>query len=333
MRRIGWTLCLLIAACALSAQDIPGKNRSHWDLRGPVQRVKESQYLSFHFKVEGLRFYTADRSLFAGFQEFVFDTTGVLTYHRIFQEGKSVDQYETFEYDSLHRLQSFRWGVGRQQAGELQYQFNKLNRLAIERQYDDTGGLFQQSTYSYRRGKLEEVKTFNRYGGRIADVHYTYDSVGRLVKVYNEQLPYIYSEGYTRETEYFTDSLPSRIRYYDGKNRLQWEYTAEYDSKKRLVRETTYAPDGSVRKQREIRYDRKGNILSEELVNEGKVQHITYRYMRKSNWTESKETRFGDTDFRTFYLQYDAYGNWTEKADYDGINLQLTTREILYFEP
>ena len=57
-------------------------------------------------------------------------------------------------------------------------------------------------------------------------------------------------------------------------------------------------------------------------------QVISYSY--RSNRLKTIRNRYGDVDFRTFFLKYDEWGNWVEKAEYDGINLQVTTREITY---
>ena len=145
----------------------------------------------------------------------------------------------------------------------------------------------------------------------------------------NEWNPYRYSIPYRKRYAYDTHGNLCRICY-ESKER-SWDYRRESDASGRMLSEATYDTRDSLLKKRVCNYDRRKRLSAEEVFDGRLTQRIQYCYFRDGRLKYIRN-RFGDTDFRTLFTVYDAQGNWTEKIEYDGINMQCTTREITYYQ-
>ncbi|MBO4282924.1 MAG: hypothetical protein J5873_07015 [Bacteroidales bacterium] len=327
----------LLALCCLPllfvrAQGGAVRDWASMGLNGKVSNLKESVYLSHSFQVEDLHFVFAEKTSLTGFSEYRFDTSGRMAVCRLFQQTPYRDQYDSFVFDGAHRLRACYWGSGGVLQGREEYVYNIIGHLSNARQYDDTGGLFCETVYCYRDGLLAEEVTYNRVYTEISRVQYTYDSLKRRMKEESLWNPYKYNVAYTKLYTYDAQGHVARIQYAEKAGEKRWDYRRRNDDSGRILFESTLHLPDSVNKQRQYTYDRRHRVVK-ELSQDGRLkQEIRYRYDRDGR-LQSIRNRFGDTDFRTFFVHYDTEGNWTEKVEYDGINLQVTTREITYLKP
>jgi hypothetical protein len=321
-------LLLLVLAAPLSAQREVVQRPSSFSLEGPVRYLRESVYISHHFQVNGWRFKDAEKSVMTGFGELHFDTLGSLTYKRMFRQQPFTDQTDTFEYDVQGRMAGHVWMVGNRPVGSAMFTHNLLDQLVSVRQFDDTGALFCETAYRYRDGRISEEKTFSRAYVMISEIRYTYDSLKRLVREECPWNPYRYAVPYVKEYAYDANGWISSIRYSEKDVSRCWVYHRVSDRSGKILSESTCDKNDSLLKIRHYRYGFRGRIKQEVSLDGQLHQDIRYRY-RKGR-LHAVRNRYGDVDFRTFYLKYDKAGNWVEKVEYDGINLQVTTREITY---
>lgn len=301
---------------------------SSFELKGPVRSLSESIYLSYHFKVDGMRYREAEKSIQTGFNEWRFDSAGYLTFYRVFRQQPFQDQTDTFTFDAQHRMTEHSWWMGRRMAGRTEHKYNILGQLVSVRQYDDTGALFCETAYRYRGGLLSEERTFSRAYVPISEIHYTYDSLKRLVREECPWNPYRYVVPYVKEYFYDAAGNMAGIRYGEKEEKKGWTYRRTSDDAGRILSESTYNTADSLLKNRSFKYDFRGRLVSEQSLVGLLRQEISYTY--RSNRLNTIRNRYGDVDFRTFFLKYDEWGNWVEKVEYDGINLQITTRVITY---
>lgn len=327
-RRCALLLLLFAFPAILLAQVEDARDRASLGFSGPVRFVKESIYLSHHFKVKGLRFKEAEKSVLTGFSELHFDSAGWLTVQRLFQESPFRDQTDSFTFDSRQRLVGHQWQAGGRSLGRTEHRYNLIGQRISFRQYDDTGAFFCETAYRYRGGLLSEEKTYSRTHAIISETHYTYDSLKRLVREEALPNPYRYSIPYVKEYAYDGGGNLCMIRYVERGGENRWTYRRQSDASGKMLSESTYDAADSLTRIHTFKYNRRGQVVA-EMADDGRLkQEIRYSY--RHGRLEWMQNRFGDTDFRTFYLRYDEWGNWVEKADFDGINLQVTTREITY---
>lgn len=322
---IFFSVCLWLSA---SAQKVPVHSLSTFSLKGKVCSVKESSFLCYHFEISELKIKYFEKTKQTGFKNFRFNTSGNLLSSSMFQERPFINQYDTFRYDSKQQLLFHQRGVPKQVLGSEEYTYNMMDKLTSVRQYDDTGGLFQETGYRYRKGLLSEETTYSRHNVVISTLKYTYDSLKRLVDEENVWNPYRYSIPYRKRYAYDVHGNLCGIQY-ESKEK-NWNYRRESDAEGRMLSEATYDSRDSLLKRRVCRYDRRKRLSAEEVFDGRLTQHIQYAYFRDGRLKYIRN-RFGDTDFRTIFTQYDLQGNWTEKIEYDGINMQCTTREIVYY--
>lgn len=311
-----------------SAQQSMVRTTASSDLEGQVRCVKESSYLCYHFEISEVKIKSFEKTRLTGFKTLRFDTAGNMVSCRVFQESPFVNQYDSFRFDARQHLLHHQWGVADKAQGWEEYTYNRLDKLTAMRQYDDTGGLFQETGYHYRKGLLSEETTYSRRNVVISNLKYKYDSLNRLVEEENAWNPYRFSIPYHKRYAYDADGNLCRIQY-ESKEK-SWDYRRQSDAAGRMLSEATYNAADSLLKKRVCTYNRRGQLMTEEVFDGRLTQHICYRYFRDGRLNYIRN-RFGDTDFRTIFTQYDAQGNWTEKIEYDGINMQCTTREILYY--
>lgn len=323
-------LCLLLSPARARAQEGKVRDLASMALNGKIGKIKETVYLSHRFQVDGLKLLYAEKTALTGFSEYRFDTSGRMTVCRLFQQTPYRDQYDSFAFDAAHRLRACYWGAGGVPQGREEFVYNIIGQLSHARQYDDTGGLFCETVYRYHDKLLLEEVTYNRQYVEISRVKYTYDSLKRLLKEESLRNPYKYNVAYTKRYTYDAKGHAVRIQYTEKSGKKQWDYRCRFDASGRILSESTVHLPDSVDKHREYTYDCRHRLVK-EVSQDGRIkQQKRYRYDRKGRLLYVRN-QFGDTDFRTFYRQYDAEGNWTEKVDYDGINLQVTTREITYY--
>lgn len=327
--RVFLSVLLLLPCIFAGAQDGRARTTSSLDLKGKVCSVKESAYLCYHFEISDVKIKHFEKTKLTGFKTYRFDTSGNLLSVRMFQETPFVNQYDSFRFDDRQRMVYHQWGVSDRPAGREEHTYNMIGKLTSVRQYDDTGGLFQETGYRYRKGLLVEATTYSRRNVVISKLKYTYDSLSRLVEEENEWNPYRYSIPYRKRYAYDAHGNQCRIRYESREK--TWDYRRESDAAGRMLSEATYDARDSLLKKRVCTYDRRRRLSGEEVFDGRMYQHIQYRYARNGR-LEYIRNRFGDTDFRTIFTVYDAQGNWTEKIDYDGINMQCTIREITYYQ-
>lgn len=320
---------LLMALLApLHAQRNEARHLSSFELKGPVRSLRESIYLSYHFKVDEMRYREAEKSLQTGFNEWRFDSAGYLTFYRVFRQQPFQDQTDTFTFDAQHRMTAHSWWMGGRMAGRTEHKYNLIGQLVSVRQYDDTGALFCETAYRYRGGLLSEERTFSRAYVPISEIHYTYDSLQRLVREECPWNPYRYVVPYVKEYSYDANGWLCRISYSEKDTSKCWTYRKTSDRNGKILSEETYDYRDSCMKIRHYKYGSRGRLVWEGSQADHLWQVISYSY--RSNRLNTIRNRYGDVDFRTFFLKYDEWGNWVEKVEYDGINLQITTREITY---
>ena len=321
-------LFFLLTAVPLHAQTGNIRQRASFGLEGPVRKLRETVYISHNFRVDGLHFKEAEKSSVTGFSEMRFDSAGNMTYFHRFREYPFEDWTDSFEFDRQLHLVAQYGGASGMLTQRTSCRYNFLGQLVAVRQLDDTGALFCETAYRYRGGLLSEEKTYSRAYVVIAETDYSYDSLKRLVREEALWNPYRYSVPYVKEYAYDANGTLSCIRYLPREKKDWWTYRKSSDANGRICSESTYDASDSLLKIHNFRYGFRGRLVQEE-ADDGKIrQDIRYRY-RKGR-VHVVRNRFGDTDFRTFYLRYDSWGNWVEKAEYDGINLQVTVREITY---
>ena len=321
-----WWLLLLLPT--LQAQREEARDLASCGVSGPVRHIRESVYLSHRFKVEGLHFKEAEKSVQTGFSEYRFNGAGMLTYFRSYQQSPYREQTDSFTFDDRQRLTGHTWSAGNRQAGRSEHKYNLLGQRISLRQYDDTDALFCETAYRYRGGLLSEEKTFSRAYVPISEIHYTYDSLKRLVKEECPWNPYRYVVPYVKEYSYDANGWLCRISYSEKDTSKCWTYRKTSDRNGKILSEETYDYRDSCMKIRHYKYGSRGRLVWEGSQADHLWQVISYSY--RSNRLNTIRNRYGDVDFRTFFLKYDEWGNWVEKAEYDGINLQVTTREITY---
>lgn len=326
--RVILSVLLLSLGFHAAAQDGRARTAASLELKGKVRCVKESAYLCYHFEISDVKIKQFEKTKLTGFKTWRFDTSGNVLSCRMFQETPFINQYDTFRFDAKQRMVYHQWGVSDRAGGWEEYAYNMMDKLTSVRQYDDTGGLFQETGYRYRKGLLSEATTFSRRNVVISKLKYTYDSLQRLVEEENEWNPYRFSIPYRKKYAYDAHGNLCRMQY-ESKEK-SWKYYRESDAAGRMLSEMTCDGRDSLLKKRVCTYDRRKRLSAEEVFDGRLTQHIRYRYARNGR-LEYIRNRFGDTDFRTIFTVYDARGNWTEKIEYDGINMQCTTREILYY--
>ena len=328
LRKVYLTLLLLALLPPLSAQRDEARDLASLSLSGPVLKIRESVYLSHSFHVDGMQFKDAEKSVMTGFSEYRFNDAGYMTYYRIYRQSPYREQTDSFTFDNQNRLTGHIWGVGSRRMGRSEHRYNLIGQLVSLRQYDDTDALFCETAYRYRSGLLSEERTFSRANVPISEIHYTYDSLKRLVKEECPWNPYRYAVPYTKDYTYDNAGNINSIRYSEKEVKNRWTYRKTTDAAGRILMESTYDSSDSLLKIRHFHYNMRGRLVREDSQDGVLLQEIRYSY--RHGRLHTMRNRYGDTDFRTFFLRYDEWGNWVEKAEYDGINLQVTTREITY---
>lgn len=328
LRKVYLTLLLLALLPPLSAQRDEARDLASLAVSGPVLKIRESVYLSHSFHVDGMQFKDAEKSVMTGFSEYRFNDAGYMTYYRIYRQSPYREQTDSFTFDNQNRLTGHIWGVGGRRMGRSEHRYNLIGQLVSLRQYDDTDALFCETAYRYRSGLLSEERTFSRANVPISEIHYTYDSLKRLVKEECPWNPYRYVVPYVKEYSYDANGWLCRISYSEKDTSKCWTYRKTSDRNGKILSEETYDYRDSCMKIRHYKYGSRGRLVWEGSQADHLWQEIRYSY--RHGRLHTVRNRYGDTDFRTFFLRYDEWGNWVEKAEYDGINLQVTTREITY---
>lgn len=332
MQKFGFVIGLLFFLLPLHAQLLTQeKTCSMWELNGPVHSLNVSVYRSDRFSIDGNNLNDFEKSHLLYFEDFIFDSLHSLTYYKSHNKNGSNEDFEKYTFDSLHRIVAITYGANQAEQEQITYHYNRLNRLYLANHYNDSGQLNLQTTYRFKDDRISEIKIYNTQKIVWSHVKYTYDDAGNLLEMRNVKSPLLQNKPYAFQYEYNSNNLKTLERYLDENDAMVWETHYKYDKKGRLTIEETYDGTGQLQKQIQYKYGRKNLLKYETRKDAARTQNITYYYDRRQRIILSSNL-FGDVDFRTFYLEYDAYGNWTEKLEFDGLQLQVTSRSFTYFE-
>lgn len=330
MKKPNILLLLLFWVSVLSAQETVEKTTLSFQLSGNVKTMEDIQYISHKFKIDGLKVRNYEASSLVSTETFKFDTNLFLTHHvRLNGDGKS-ELTEFYTFDSKHHLHTYKWLKPLERhRGEIRYNYNRLNRLMSTTELDDTGGVMLITAYRYHGKKVREIKTYNDHYVLWNWTQFEYDSLGNHIESKNLQSMLLFNRPYRKTMEYDENHQMTKMRFYDYKDSLRWEYVADYDKKSRLIYEATMDSLGNVVKEKSYFY--KGDMLKKEKISDTTLTQDVSYYYDSGNRRIITRNIFGDVDFRTFYMNFDKYGNWTEKLEYDGLKLKITKRIFTYY--
>ena len=323
-------LCLTSKLFAQVPEPTQERPLSLWKVNGPVKSWRETVYRSDRFNIAGTSIRYFEESHILYYEDFKFDSLQSLTDYYAYHKNPGKEDFEHHEFDSLHRIVSVVYGEDGKVLGKDLYFYNRLNHISLTNHYNDSDQLQMQTAYRFKENRISEMKIYSDQKVLWSCMRYVYDTAGNLVEARNVKTPLLKNEPYCYRYIYDRRNLKTVERYYNGQDLLQWECRYMYDKKGRLLAERTY--DDSARLLKEIRYqyDRRGILKAEWREDAIRKQAITYYYDKQRHLTVSRNL-FDDVDFRIFYLQYDIYGNWTKKVEFDGIQARVISREFSYY--
>lgn len=287
-------------------------NTSHYDLKGQVKEVKQTQYLAPHLSSEIIGEYLLDQDTFH--YNLVFDSLGRATHvHRI---SRMFDFEERYNYVQ-GVLQCFSWAKNYlncyvynesgQIVEDVGYYISEISgrkrRESTKYEYDSAGKLIRSYTTDLSDRITEsEFWIYNENGDLIEHWDYSYqfadsaqvpfDTIWHHYKVqYKKDLVHIIS--FDSNSEF---NNKGKYTFRHEKSKVIYERYQEYDKEKCVVDDTYYLKDGLIYKS--------SGLFGEAL----KLIEYTYSY------------------------QFDSQGNWTKKiASISGKAVKITTREIVYY--
>jgi len=287
-------------------------NRAHYDLKGQVKEVKQTQYLVPNLSSEIIEEYLLHQDTFH--YNLVFDSLGRATHvHRL---SSSFDVEERYDYVQ-GVLQCFSWAKnylncyvyndsgqivedvayyisensGRKRRESTKYEYNAAGKLIRSFTTDLSNRITESELWIYNEnGELKEHWDYNYQFNDSAQV--PFDTIWHHYKVqYKKDLVHIIS--FESNSEF---NNKGKYTFRHEKSKVIYERYQEYEKEKCVVDDEYYLKDGLIYKW--------SGLFGEVL----KLIEYTYSY------------------------EFDKQGNWIKKtASISGKAVTITTREIVYY--
>jgi hypothetical protein len=248
-----------------------------------------------------------------------------ITYNAKLQDGKVVKD-DTIGYCSTNKVFIFFGKEGFQSElymyhkteGEYSsavYKYDENYNLIEQGVYTTFGDLGSRTIYKYDdRGNLIERCNYYNDEELSSKEAYKYDKKGNCIEKQTFDLTMssvrdIVSYKYNRKG-FRTESI-----LYDGDSLLVFRSINKYNRRGEMIEELDYNSDGGLDMKTTCDYNNKGNLIE------------VCRYIGASGCIDYK--------YNIEYFNYDSFGNWTEKVEYEGvgeIETTITERQIEYYE-
>lgn len=287
-------------------------NRSHYDLKGQVKEVKQTQYLVPNLSPEIIDEYLLDRDTF--YLNLAFDSLGRMTHvHRL---SSLFDFEERYNY-AQGFLQCFSWAK------------NYLNCYV----YNDSGQIIEDVAYYISENSGRKRREITKY---------EYNAAGKLIRSFTTDLSNRISEselwiyntnGDLKEHwEYNFQFADSAQVPFDT---IWHHYKVHY--KKDLVHIISFESNSefSSRGKYTFRHDKSNVIYRRYQEYNKEICDVDNQFYFKDGLIYKGSRLFGEVlkliEF-TYSYEFDKHGNWIKKtASISGKAVNITTREIEYY--
>jgi hypothetical protein len=308
--------CLLFSLPA-AAQDfdlLPRQcQRSYYQLKGPVLRVTEKQWLppvdSIWYSSAGA--FTPDGSYRIERSSIMtFDSTGNL----VSVAREEPDERKRKELQAISQQYYYRKGQlvaytlkDEAKTDSVQYSYRKNGLMDHYSVYDGKGNLQHKMTYVYKNGKLVTLRKQDKGNVPVAMTKFKYN------------------ESQLTETQHFDEQYRlSENRRYSRKAAADGQWNESY---------SITGNDGKMKGGMSWVKDKDGNILEQSTINANREVSEYHSYSYDSNGQPVEEKIFSsqqEANIENRYT-YDGQGNWTRKEIfYSGRLRAVVIRELQY---
>lgn len=323
---------LIVCFCLLLSAPFSPVQARHWmdigqnRLNGPVQKVAEEQML---LQAEGKAWVRIPLRIV------IYNREGNAVKFRTYRGAQEFEEKGYIYDDAGHVVSSGSFSKDGSFILEMLSRYSPEGLLEESRYFSQSSGsLFLIKKYSYRHAKLVKEIHLSADGAVIAVKEYLYDASGQSSGVITSG-----KDGKVLAREMVSN---------DGKG-IDCEYSGDLQNYGRRIKirteadgrleETCYLPDGSVYKNqicdtregdgvKRVVHRGDGSIAAETLYNSSGDVISVSRFLADGSLQGEEK----------FTYQYDAWGNWTERAVskrehswQDWTDTEKTLKEITYF--